>query len=371
MLRNERILPRSLMASRVSLMKSLIFDDTVAGYGFSATEKIIPDFSEKIATIFKYGIFAICHAEKNKFCKRNKLIEKILPFEQIIGDKLISEKIEIFGKFNFLVNESKHQIQDSYINVFNCMKDIINEYYIFTKHNPEFSDDSLTTPVEGKIINSIYNNNNILNNQDFRDRVVSRIISLQIKLDEMNRMINSINGVPADPVVRKYRALTAGLLVNHGEEVLLNNFLLYLSSKRPDSKDKLKSISELYEKHFDEFSSILDEYHENIRGKKMSQYGHMVKYGATLTSEGLLRKLRQWSKESEDFSKELAYHIFTKYEKEQSRKKSEDEKSKLMKERKEKKEERKKINELKKQKEIEEKKLRQMNLLKEKKKIRF
>lgn len=370
MLKNERILPRSLRASRISLLKSLIYDDTVAGYGFSATEKVIPDFSEKIATIFKYGIFAICHAEKNKFCKKAKLIEKILPLRDIIGDKLISEKIEIFGNFNFEINESNHPIQDSYINVFNCMKDIINEYYIFMQNNPEISDRSLTTPVEEKIINSIYNHE-VLNNQDFRDRVVSRIISLQIKLDEMNRMINPIPGVPADPLSRKNRALNAGLLASHGEEVLVKQFLFYLSNKRPDSRYKLKNISELYAKHLDDFSLILDDYHENIRGKKISQYGHIVKYGATLTSEGLLRKLRQWSNDSEDFSKELTHHIFTKYEKEQSRKKSEDEKLKLVKARKEKKEERKKLNELKKQKEIKEKKLRQINLLKEKKKIRF
>ena len=370
MLKNERILPRKVGTSRASLMKSLIFDDTVAGYGFSATEKIIPDFSEKIATIFKYGIFSICHVEKNKFCKKNKLIEKIVPLKDLIGDKLISEKIEILGKFNFKINEVTHPIQDSYINVFDCMKDIINEYYIFMQNNPEISDRSPTTPIEEKIINSIYNNAD-LNNKEFRDRVLSRIISLQIKLDEMNRIINPIPGVPADPLIRKNRALNAGLLVNHGEEVLVNKFLFYLSSSRPDAKKKSNNLTTLYLKHEDDFLLILDDYHKNIRGKQISQYGHVVKYGATLTIEGLLRKIREWNRKSKEFSEELSHHIFTNDEIENSRKDAQDKKEKEAKAKKEKKEQEKKSNELKKQKEIEEKKLRQMNLLNEKKKIRF
>lgn len=304
----DRILPQSLQASSSSLMKSLIFDDTEVGYGFSATEKIIPNFSEKLAIIFKYGMFAIINTEKNELCKKHKLIEKILPYREIIGEKLISQKVELFGKFDFKKNEAIHPIQNSYINVFNCMKEIIEEYKIFMQKNPEISDRSHTTPIETKIINSIYNEKTI-NNNEFRNRVLSRIISLQIKLDEINRMINPIPGVPADPLVRKNRAINAGLLSNHGEQILIEEFISYLINKRPEPNEKFKNISSLYSKHEKEFNSILENYHENIINKKRSSNGHLVKYGATLTSNGLLRKMREWSKTSTKLSEELIYHI--------------------------------------------------------------
>ncbi|WP_312586521.1 hypothetical protein [Comamonas terrigena] len=310
MLSKERLIPFYLRKSTSNQLESLITHDTEVGYGMDATKGFVPNFPEKLRRIFFYANRAILIIEEKAEKRRDKLISKILPFQEIIGNKYISEKIYQFGQSSFKTDEAKEPIQQAYISIFSSVREIIDEYNMFMLKNSELANNNSLIPVEKKIMIS-FSDERIIGNRKFQDRILTRILSLQIILHDANRMVNNIPGVPADPLVRNIRASVGGETSNYGEYILVDIFISYLKKNRP-KKIKSHTTSEFYRLHQDNFISLLEEYKSEMIGKKPDHGKPLIRYGTTLTPSGLQRKISEWRKRSDEFIAELTFHIYSK-----------------------------------------------------------
>lgn len=90
------------------------------------------------------------------------------------------------------------------------------------------------------------------------------------------------------------------------EHILFKNILNYFSESRPTDNEKLSSIASLHQKHYKNIELILKNYQSKIGTKEGSR--HVIYYGSNLTTDGLLRKIREWCKKEQDFKKEIEEH---------------------------------------------------------------
>lgn len=282
----------------------MVFDDTEVGYGLRATEKHIPSFEEKINTIFLYSIYALNATEK----RYKQLIKDILPDEKVINEESLTKKIALLNNLEFEKRNDHHYIQSLYIDIFNILKEILFQFEIFLKNNPTRYGKFRLIPLEDDLEKS-FHDVEITGNIDFRNRVISLIFPLQIKIYEINKIINSPPGIPTDPAVKKVRSSLGGSARNYGESVLSNKILHFLFTKRPNSNEFIyPSVTKLFEEHEEDLADILAEYQKSI-GHPLKTGGPKISYGDSLTPHGLIRKIRQWSKKYPDFNAELKKHI--------------------------------------------------------------
>lgn len=147
-----------------------------------------------------------------------------------------------------------------------------------------------------KILTSEYNKC-----QDFLDYVVPHFFPLQLYCLKLTPVINSAPGIPVDPAKRRQRAITAASASKYGEERLKSDILTFLKKQKP--KTKYKSISNLFDSLYEDFSIILAEYKKNI-GSTSEESGIKISYGSLLKTPSLERKLRGWKKDAE-FKRQL------------------------------------------------------------------
>lgn len=276
----------------------LILDDSEEGLVLSATKKFIPHLSEKLKNIFTESIKSIHRTEKYH---RNQ-IDEILPYSNIIGEKSFSEKIRLLGEEKFLTKKPHTTIQAEYITLFTNIQQLIFDYCIIQQSKTE---GKYTIPnnklIEETLIDSFYKND-FLADERYQDLIISRLFSIQINFYEL---LNSYNNI-ANKEDRKNIAKFGGDTKNYGEHILFNNILNYFSESRPTDNEKLSSIASLHQKHYKNIELILKNYQSKIGTKEGSR--HVIYYGSNLTTDGLLRKIREWCKKEQDFKKEIEEH---------------------------------------------------------------
>ncbi|MPS96580.1 hypothetical protein [Comamonas sp.] len=280
---------------------SLILDDSEEGLVLSATKKFIPHLPEKLKNIFTESIKSIHRTEKY----HRKQIYEILPYSNIIGEKSFSEKIRLLGEKKFLTKKPHTTIQAEYIKLFTNIQQLIFDYGIIQQSKTE---GKYTTPnnkiIEETIIDSFYKND-YLADERYQNLIISRLFSIQINFYEL---LNSYNNV-ADKEDRKNIAKFGGDTKNYGEHILFKNILNHFLENRPAKNEKSSSIAFLHRKHYKNLESTLEKYQKKI-GTREEGSRHFIYYGSNLTTDGLLRKIREWCKKEQDLKKEIEeYHL--------------------------------------------------------------
>lgn len=303
---NIRITPFYLKPSK-ALKDLLITDESEAGLVLSATKKFIPNLPEKLKNIFTESIKAIHLTEKY----HEEEIIKVLPYRDIIGKKSFSEKIRLLGEEKFRTDKPHTTIQAEYITLFTNIQQLIFDYGIIRQSQKELK---YATPnnntIEEIIINSFYKNEYLADHR-YQNLIISRLFSIQINFYEL---LNSYNNI-VDKEDRKTIAKFGGTTKNYGEHILLKNILNYFSENLPAENEKSSSIAFLHRKHYKNLESTLEKYQKKI-GTREEGSRHFIYYGSNLTTDGLLRKIREWCKEDKNFRKEIEeYHLKSKKKK--------------------------------------------------------
>lgn len=138
----------------------------------------------------------------------------------------------------------------------------------------------------------------------FMNEVVPLFFSLQLHCHNLVEIANPPAGAPADPRIRKSRALSAADSKNYGEDVLKGMILKFLNDQ--EAKTKYKKVDELFLNLADGLKTTLDNY-LGLLDSPTEAGGPPLRYGKNpaVTIYTIPRKLKEWKNEDLEFKKGL------------------------------------------------------------------